>query len=712
MGDDDDQDQQETRDTSKDEALLKEIRDTYRSFKAYWEDARKERSIDLRYLSGDPWEPEDRKARKHSSRPCINQDELNQYVHAQINNLRQNKRGIKVDPWGNGATDKTAEFRQDKIRTIEYRSKAQGVYLKAAQDMYEGSYGFFRIGRKYIQDDPDTTDPHWLDQEIAISPIPNPDSVLYDPNCKEPDWSDARKVFILDPIPRDEFKERYPKAQKTSFSNEDMVTARDWIQDKVVIVAEYWKLIVTISKKSKGKKSRETTSKKVVQYITNGLEILDEIEQPGTEIPIPAMIGLERYREENGGSVKRELYSLPRVARNPQMMIAYLASQEAEEAGMAPKVPVIGYTGQFDTDQEAWENINKEPRTYLQVDPVPDPMNPNQVLPLPQWRQFVPNFQAYEMAIDGKRRAVQAAMGIASLPTAAQRDNEKSGIALERIDTQEAIGSYHFVQGFERAVERAGRIIDSWMPIVYDNEREMWLHKADDTRRKVTANTDQPYLNEKTGRQEHYPIGDEQHDIGISTGPSFESQRQAVSDFLDNLIANLPKMPVPPPAAAKLLAMAIEMKNLGPKGDQMAQIIAPETPDQSGQLQQMQQAAQQQGQVLQAMQGELQKLQLEKAGHVIDNQFKLQIEKMREENSLAIAEVNTKAQALSERLQTFSDMMAQFHDQAHDVALQGQQQQHEAAQADQQRQAAAEQQQIQAQQQQQQPQQPNQGAPQ
>jgi hypothetical protein len=43
-------------------------------------------------------------------------------------------------------------------------------------------------------------------------------------------------------------------------------------------------------------------------------------------------------------------------------------------------------------------------------------------------------------------------MGISRLPTAAQRDNEKSGIAIERIQTSQVLGSYHFTAGYERAL--------------------------------------------------------------------------------------------------------------------------------------------------------------------------------------------------------------------------------------------------------------------
>jgi hypothetical protein len=679
-----------------DEELLQEIRDYYRYFKTYWEEVRNERQVDLRYLCGDPWEPEDRKARKDAGRPCINHDELNQYVNQAVNSMRQNRRGIKIEPRGNGATDKTAELHQDIARTIEYRSKAQSAYLRAYQDMLEGSYGFFRIRRKYVVDDPEPDDERALDQEIEIAPIMNADSVLYDPECKQVDWSDAKRVFVLDPISKDDFKQLYPQARKTDFTADDCKVAKDWIQDKTILTAEYWKVETEYDDFKRNGKSRQVTRKKVVQYITNGVEILERNPQPGTEIPIPSMAGLTRYTDD-GGKVTVKIFSMVRLARDPQMTYAYLTSQETEEAGMTPRTPVMGYVGQFETDFDNWDALNKKPCSFIQVDPVPDPMNPNQVLPLPTRPVFTPNFQAYETAKDSCRRAVQAAMGISPLPTAAQRDNEKSGIALDKIQQQEAMGSLHFVDAYENAIARAGRIIEAYIPVVYDRtDREMGLQKANDTRKVVRANTAQPYVaNEQTGETAHYPIGDEEHDVTISAGPSYQSQHDAAADFLDTLIAQLPLIAQlnGPQAASKLMSLAIQMRELGPLGDEMAEVMNPEKADQQGQMSQMQQQLAQQGQLSQQMQAELQKLQLEKAGKVIDNQFKMQIERMEQENKLAIAEIQTKAQAMNERLQAYDDMMAQFHSQAHDAGMQAQDQQHQQGLAAQQ-QAAAQQQQA------------------
>ena len=379
------------------------------------------------------------------------------------------------------------------------------------------------------------------------------------------------------------------------------------------------------------------------------------------------------------------------------MSLAYLCSQQMEEAGLTPKTPYVGYKGQFDSDQEAWENLTKVPRAYVEVDPLVEGAN-GAVLPLPRREPFTPNFQAYEVAKDSCRRAVQAAMGISPLPTAAQRNNEKSGVALQRIQGQAEIGSFHFLDKFNAALEFAGRIIDSWIEVVYDTEREITLRKPDESHQVVRANTPAPYLDPETQEQQQYTVASGDHDITISTGPSAESQRDAASDFLDLLVGNLANLPVAPPQAAKLLSIAIRMKQLGPLGDEMADIISPQQdgqqlPPQAQQaMQAQQQKLQQASQLIQLMHQEIGKLQQEKQAKILDNQYKMSIEKMRIDADIAKAEITTKAQSEAERQQFVRDAWNNLHDQAHELGLQVEDQAHERSMADQQHQQALEQQ--------------------
>lgn len=684
-------------DDSPNAKLLEEIRDTYKYFTEAWREIREERQTDMRYLLGDPWAEEDKKARADAGRPCISHDELNQYVNQAVNNVRQNKRGIKIEPAGDGATDKTADFDQGLVRGIEYRGNGQPAYLAAFQAAVEGSYGFFGLSRRYVSDDS-------FDQEICYRTFLNPDSVLYDPDCKELDGSDARRAFVLEPIRRDEFARRFPNAEKTSFTTEDSQLAPDWIKEKLILVAEFWKVESTskmlyllpdgtttldLQPGQQAVKSRKVESRKVVKYLTNGVEILETNPQPGKEIPIIPIYGKEIYIDEGSGPT-RKILSLIRLARDPQMSLAYYASQEAEEAGLTPKSPLLAYVGQCETDSEAIQNSTKVPTAVLQFDPVVDQAS-GQVLPLPTRQPFVPNFQAYEVAKEAARRAIQSAVGAQFLPTDAQRINDKSGVALNKIQSSQAVGSYHFNDNFDRAIQRAGRIILSWKTTIYDTERAIPLRQADDTARVVRINTPEPYFSAETNQAEHYKVEDIDHDVTVSTGPSNESTREAASDFLDVVVANLQKLPIAPPQAAKLLALAIKGKTLGPLGDQMAELIAPSDAQQELPPQAQQAIAQLQQQNQQLDAG-LKQLMEEKAAKTVEMQAKVEIAKSQQqvdleiarmknllemaklENQREIAEITTKAQDSLERAKLAADLDAKervaAYEAAHELAMQ------------------------------------------
>ena len=678
-----------------DEKLLKEVRENYRYATEYWREAREERQTDMRHICGDPWPPRDRKAREDADRPVLNHDELSQYINQSLNNIRQDKRAIRVEPAGGNSNDQSAEYRQNRIRAIEYRSKANSVYETAFQQMLEGSYGFWRIGREWK-----STDPNDWTQEITIRSIPNPDSVLYDPDCKRPDWSDARWCFVIEPMSREKFKKRWPDAQRTNFTAEDQKTATEWFpSDQTILVAEYWKVNIELKKQRRtnpqsGKVDNRTVEKKTVtEYITNGVEILEENAQPGCEIPIPCCIGLERYVDDAKGVTKRKIFSLVRLARDPQMMLAFLVSCEAEEAGLTPKTPFIGYTGQFESDRESWMNVTKKPYPYLQIDPIPDSAN-GQILPKPERESFTPNFAAYQLAKDSARRAIQAAMGISPLPTAAMRANEKSGIAIQRIQQEQALGSYHFVDNFERAIERCGRIIESWLPLYDSGAMDVPLCDIDDKRSIVHIN--EPVMDPQTGQVQHIAVEEGDHDVTISTGPSNASQRDAAQEHLSALIQNLQPLVqggvLAPPTAAQLLAMSIKMLQLGPVGDQMVEAISPQQGQEQLPPQAQQAISQAQGQMqqmqamLQELQAKNQQLEQERSARVIDNQGRLEVERVKADTQIAVAQINTQAQVLGQRIEAIHELTKDLHKTAHERGTAAAQHHHELRMAEEDRQ--------------------------
>src|ERR1700730_15843164 len=99
----------------------KEIRQAYKDYREEWKDNYDEGAVDMRYLSGDPWDPADKQARKKAGRPCLSLDEINQFINQYCNNLRQQKIAVKITPEGDGAEDEDAKNRAHLIRGIEYK---------------------------------------------------------------------------------------------------------------------------------------------------------------------------------------------------------------------------------------------------------------------------------------------------------------------------------------------------------------------------------------------------------------------------------------------------------------------------------------------------------------------------------------------------------------------------------------------------------------
>lgn len=699
---------------------IKEIREEFSYYQAAWNDIQTEGRKDMRYVAGDPWEANEKQARKDAERPALTSDELSQYINALVNEPRQNPRAIKISPEGNGATDKTAQLTEDLIRKIQYDSRAQSACTTGFQGAVERSYGYWRVGARYKADqvhEDDETKAGAFDQELYIGRIPNPDTVLGDPDGKEMDGSDWMGCFVTDKMRIKDFKRRYPKADVTDFTADQLrsasIDAPEWLDDHDIVVAEYFKVNIDSRKlflveqkkgepialfedelpegfdKSRIQRERKLEKRTVTQQITNGVEILDTIEIPIPWIPIIPCFGKEIYVNEGGRTV-RKLLSLIRLARDPFMMYCYLVTQEAEEAGMSPKAPFVGYIGQFETDKAAWEMLNKVPRAYVQIDPLPD--GQGGIGPIPVRPQFVPNFQAYEMAIQGARTRIQAAMGINALPTAAQRQNEKSGIALQRIESQEDRGSFHFIDNYNHALEHTGRILVAWKKFIYDNARDESIRKGNETYKRIRINDPNFTEKDENGNEVkvHYDAVTGDHGVTISTGPDTASQHDEANDLVQQIVTNIQAIAplLPPGAAAKMLGIAIKMKNIGPLGDELADVVSPSA-DEAAKQQQIAQGQlqlQQSQQVIQELQAELQKLQLEKAGKVIQGEYHKQLQQMENDIKVLVALIQAKNEQTEQEAEMFKQFWIENHGAAHETAMQATQHAHEKDQA----QAAAE----------------------
>lgn len=716
--------------------LLTEIRERFDYATQEWSKIREEAKIDMRYIAGDIWDPTERKAREEAKRPALDLDELGQYVNQTVNSVRANPRAIKFTPNGNGADDKSAEFYINKAREIEYRSKAQIVYTTAFQNAVERSYGFFRVVTRWV--------PGKFEQEVWLEPFVNPDLVTPDPDALSPTLADQKFCFVSESRDEPEFLREWPNATVRSFNADNQKLAPSWFKGKRIQIAEYWHVkpverhllqilpppppaappgaVLSLNQAPQSqapqpievyahelekrglpkledlraggllRAERKEDVPEVWSYITNGIEVLSKSKWPGKYIPIVSCFGKVIWVDAGSGA-ERKILSMIRLARDPQMLYCYYRTQQAETAKLIPKSMVVGYKGQFRGVEDRWMSSTDEPVAYLEVNVSTDALPEGTILPLPQRIPYEagPNLSALELAAEGARRAIQAAMAIAPLPSTAQRRNEKSGKALERIEESSARGSYHFDDSYNAMIEQGGVIIEDLLDKVLDTMRETGIRKADDTAELVT-------INDPNDPDSPSTKGD--HLVTVSTGPEQHSEREAASDFAD-VLAQIP------PVFAQIGDLVVKMKNLGPIGDQIAERLTPpqyrkredgkapsaedlqrELADAKGQLDQLKQVAQQMHQALETEQAK-QQATLKKAA--LDAKKDITLQVMKNATTIAVAKINALTKGVEMANEAEVERLALEAD-AQQAELE---RQHGAEQADIERQHAAEQQQQQ-----------------
>lgn len=696
--------------------LVQEIRDNFQAGSNFWADTRKEGQKDMASVAGDPWDPKDRTARENAGRPVITCDELSQYLNQLINGVRQNPRAIKVTPRGMGANDKTAELRAAKIREIEYRSHAQEAYTTLLENAAQRSYGFMRIKTEWEGYE------SFL-KEILIEPMVNPDQVTIDPFSLRADTSDKEWAFVHEARRKTEFVAKYGKdAEVADFGSMDGAIKLWAPTEDTVQVAEYWKLKTRprklllvqpegpqpsgifglnqpeapkpitvfedqfLNKGIKGTvvKFRDVEHPSICQYITNGMEVLKETPFPGLYIPIVGCYGKVLYLDDGGG-MKRKILSMIRLARDPYMLYCYYRTQQAEMAGMIPKVPVVGYKGQFQGLETDWQKAPHEPLAFIEANAKTEATGET-ILPLPTRLAYSAgeHLQSLELCAEGARRAIQAAIGSSPLPTQAQRRNEKSGKALQIIDDAQQLGSFHFIDHFDDALAFGGKIINGIMSEVYDTVRDIGLIKADQSSAVITINDPNVkvdgYEPDDLNFAEH---GD--HEVTISTGPNFDSERERADDFTESLVkSNVVLQIAGPEVAAAVLAKSIKLMNLGVVGDEIADLIMPakykkdaQQPDPAALMQHIQEA----DQMLQMAQQKISELEQQIEMNAAKEQEATKRKELEIEGRKQIEAIKLELQPILEQLKARNAKDLQQLRGAQEMALQNDQQAFDAAMA-------------------------------
>jgi hypothetical protein len=603
--------------SAEDRAVVSELQGRYTYASDQWSDIIAEGGIDVSYLQGHTWDDDDKRLRV--GRLMLSFDQLNQYLNQLVNGVRQQKRAIKITPEGNGANDQTAQLRTDRIRQIEYLSQAQLAYIPAFQGAAERSYGYCRIVAEW--------EPKGFKQQLRIKPVPNPDQVLPDPDAQSITGRDWKYLFYKYAMTREEFQRDYPDASFQDYSDlsdTDKQDAGDWQGEDRVQVAEYWRVQLTQRSlvrlgtpqqyvdvfeddRTRQQKvmpvlAQRMTDVPVVEwYLTNGVELLAKRGQPkktewkGTTIPFMACYGPIRYRDADvtssiGGraamsSSRKTILSYIRLARSAQKYYNWIKSTEGEVISMFPRTPYMAYEGQLSPEQLLALQSSVHTPVAVVLANATSERTGDSILPLPRREAPTPPVEAYEVAAEAARRDIQNALGRYSSSVGKSDTNVRSGVLQKQLDQQSDQGSYHFVDAFDAMLQETGVKLEELLPFYDDTMGDISTRTASGTVKMVRVND--PSAVDNAGKPAHLPMDLGTHATTVSTGPSFDSEREEASAFADSLISNAQiDRTLGPQKAAQLLALAIKLKNVGPLGDEMSEIVNPTQQDDPKALQQ------------------------------------------------------------------------------------------------------------------------------
>lgn len=530
---------------------LHEARERFKLAQESWHDDRKRFVDDLAFSMGDHWPSAVKTRREMDDRPCLVIDKLNQYVRQVVNDSRQNRPSIKVRPVDDDADIEIADIMQGMVRHIEERSNAGVAYDTAIEYAVRGNHGFIRVLTEYAHD-------KTFDQEICIKRVRNPLTIYLDPNCQEPDGSDAKFAFVCEDIPEDEYEATYKDVPKVDWSDENLA---EWYSEKKVKVAEYWEVkeekqkvhqlldgtVVTDEEYQAAitegltppaiKESRELQVKTVYWSRINGKDYLEKPRKwLGKYIPVVPVWGNEI--EVDGKLIHT---SMIHASKDAQRLYDYSRSAFAERVALTPKAPYVAPVGAVEGHEDEWESANTANHSVLHYNHIDESGNP---IPPPQRQNGVDIPAGFAQDMQMSEHDIQSTLGMynASL---GQASNEKSGRAILARQREGDITNFHYHDNLARAIRHVGRIVVDLIPKVYDSTRVIRILGIDGTPDMVQIDPTQDVPVREEAGKKIYNLGIGTYDVSVDVGPSYTTRRQEAADSMVQLTqANPQLMPI------------------------------------------------------------------------------------------------------------------------------------------------------------------------
>jgi hypothetical protein len=536
-------------------------------------EGRKAAKDDMEFYVSNQWPDQISQDRQTDGRPCLTINRLPQFVRQVTNDQRMNRPSVKVIPVED-SDENVAKIYEGLVRHIQEASQADIAYDTACQTQVICGRGFFRIITDYCNEEN-------FDQDILIKRIKNPLTVYVDPASIEPDYSDARFMFIVEDLSKEEFKSMYPKAEvisDTSFMSRGD-GASTWATEKAMRIAEYFtvedevkklyqlasgEIVAEVPEGEEAVKEREAVTKKVIWRKISCVEVLEEKDWAGKYIPIIPVLG-----DDLDVDGKRYIKGMVRDAKDSQRMYNYWASAQTEAIALAPKAPFIAAEGQIEGYEAMWAAANT--KNYAVLPYKPRTIDGTQV-PAPQRITAEPPVQAMVQAMKQAGDDMKAITGIYDASLGA-RSNETSGKAITARQKSGDVANYHYVDNLGRSIRHLGRCLIDLIPKIYDAPRVVRILGEDGEGANVPIN--QP-TSGADGVNQIYDVTSGKYDVVVETGPSFETKRQETADAMATVLQANPELWQ---VAGDIFVKSLDWPNADKLAERMKKMLPPQLQD-------------------------------------------------------------------------------------------------------------------------------------
>lgn len=395
-------------------------------------------------------------------------------------------------------------------------------------------------------------------------------NVMWDPNAKLLDKSDADFVSCLVPYSDDGYKKLSEKltgeeSEGYSFSYPEHSYTFPWISEtkkiyvtrffhreeveiKYLTYVDLFNEKITIEKSELSEHEEELAQRgaefvsektikryEITRYIASGECILDATIMPGENLPVIPQYGERQFIEG-----EEHYEGIVRLAKDPQRLRNFQLSYLADIVSRSPREKPIFTQEQIQGFEDMYEQSgadNNLPYTLqnaLDANGESLPVGPVGYLKAPE----VP--PALMTSMGESRAAVDDVAG-AGLP-ADITDVDISGKALNALNKRLDMQSYTYQDNHKFAMRRDGEVYASMMKDIKDVEEDVVLVKVDGSKSKETINKPEVEFDSNKGVVHSIKnnVQDMAFEVYADIGPAFESVKAQNKEEIKELLNQLP----------------------------------------------------------------------------------------------------------------------------------------------------------------------------